>query len=104
MHSIDIIATALLIGGAFFMITGALGLLRLPDFYTRLHATGKCDTLGEVLIIVGCMVYQGWSFITIKLFFLMLFIFLANPVATHAIMKAAYNTGLKPWKKGDERM
>jgi len=104
MHSIDIIATALLIGGAFFMITGALGLLRLPDFYTRLHATGKCDTLGEVLIIVGCMVYQGWSFITIKLFFLMLFIFLANPVATHAIMKAAYNTGVKPWKKGEERM
>lgn len=104
MHSIDIISTVLLVGGAFFMFTGALGLLRLPDFYTRLHATGKCDTLGEVLIIVGCMVYQGWSFITIKLFFLMLFIFIANPVATHAIMKAAYVTGVKPWKKGDERM
>ena len=107
MHSIDIIATALLIGGAFFMLTGALGLLRLPDFYTRLHATGKCDTLGEVLIIVGCMVYQGSQgqpFLIIKLFFLMLFIFLANPVATHAIMKAAYTTGVKPWKKGDERM
>ncbi|HUV79862.1 MAG TPA: monovalent cation/H(+) antiporter subunit G [Candidatus Bathyarchaeia archaeon] len=104
MHSIDIISTVLLVGGAFFMLTGALGLLRLPDFYTRLHATGKCDTLGEVLIIVGCMVYQGWSFITIKLFFLMLFIFIANPVATHAIMKAAYVTGVKPWKKGDERM
>ncbi|MBK5190627.1 MAG: monovalent cation/H(+) antiporter subunit G [Methanosarcinales archaeon] len=104
MHSIDIISTVLMAGGAFFMLTGALGLLRLPDFYTRLHATGKCDTLGEVLIIVGCMVYQGWSFITIKLFFLMLFIFIANPVATHAIMKAAYVTGVKPWKKGDERM
>ena len=104
MHSIDIISTVLLVGGAFFMFTGAVGLLRLPDFYTRLHATGKCDTLGEVLIIVGCMVYQGWSFITIKLFFLMLFIFIANPVATHAIMKAAYVTGVKPWKKGDERM
>ncbi len=104
MHSIDIISTVLLVGGAFFMFTGALGLLRLPDFYTRLHATGKCDTLGEVLIIVGCMIYQGWSFITIKLFFLMLFIFIANPVATHAIMKAAYVTGVKPWKKGDERM
>jgi multicomponent Na+:H+ antiporter subunit G len=104
MHSINIISTVLMAGGAFFMITGAVGLLRLPDFYTRLHATGKCDTLGEVLIIVGCMIYQGWSFITIKLFFLMLFIFIANPVATHAIMKAAYVTGVKPWKKGDERM
>jgi len=103
MHSIDLIATVLMAFGAFFMFTGALGLLRLPDFYTRLHATGKCDTLGEVLLIVGCMVYQGWAFITIKLFFLMLFIFIANPVATHAIMKAAYVTGVKPWKKGEER-
>lgn len=100
---INIIATILIAGGAFFMVTGVLGLLRFPDFYTRLHATGKCDTLGEVLVIVGCMVYQGWSFITVKLFFLMFFIFLANPVGTHAIMKAAYLTGLKPWKKGEER-
>ncbi len=103
MQGIDIIATVFMAGGAFFMITGAAGLLRFPDFYTRLHATGKCDTLGEVLIIVGCMIYQGWSFITIKLIFLMLFIFIANPVGTHAIMKAAYVSGLKPWKKGEAR-
>jgi multicomponent Na+:H+ antiporter subunit G len=103
MHGIDIIATVFMAGGAFFMITGAAGLLRLPDFYTRLHATGKCDTLGEVLIIVGCMIYQGWSFITLKLIFLSLFIFIANPTGTHAIMKAAYVTGLKPWKKGEAR-
>ncbi|MHC1599836.1 MAG: monovalent cation/H(+) antiporter subunit G [Candidatus Methanospirareceae archaeon] len=104
MHGIiDIIATAFMAGGAFFMITGAAGLLRFPDFYTRLHATGKCDTLGEVLIIVGCMIYQGWSFLTLKLIFLSLFIFIANPVGTHAIMKAAYVTGLKPWKKGEAR-
>lgn len=104
MHSINIIAMALMAFGAFFMITGAVGLLRLPDFYTRLHATGKCDTLGEVLLIVGFMIYEELSFLTIKLFFLMVFIFIANPVATHAIMKAAYVTGVKPWKKGDERM
>jgi multicomponent Na+:H+ antiporter subunit G len=103
MYSIDIISTVFMAVGAFFMITGALGLLRFPDFYTRLHATGKCDTLGEVLIIFGCMLYQGWSFITIKLFFLILFIFIANPVGTHAIMKAAYVTGVKPWRKGGER-
>ncbi len=101
---IDIVATILMVGGLFFMITGAIGLLRLPDFYTRLHATGKCDTLGEVLLILGCMVYQGWSFVSVKLFFLMFFIFMANPVGTHAIMKAAYYTGLKPWKKGEPRM
>ena len=103
MHGLDIISTLFMAGGAFFMLTGAAGLLRFPDFYTRLHATGKCDTLGEVLIIVGCMIYQGWSFITLKLIFLTLFIFIANPVGTHAIMKAAYVTGLKPWKKGEAR-
>ncbi|MHC1611034.1 MAG: monovalent cation/H(+) antiporter subunit G [Candidatus Methanospirareceae archaeon] len=103
MHGIDIIATAFMAGGAFFMITGAVGLLRFPDFYTRLHATGKCDTLGEVLVIVGCMIYEGWSFLTLKLIFLSLFIFIANPVGTHAIMKAAYVTGVKPWKKGEAR-
>ncbi len=101
---IDIVATILMVMGLFFMITGAVGLLRLPDFYTRLHATGKCDTLGEVLLIVGCMIYQGWSFVSVKLFFLMFFIFMANPVGTHAIMKAAYYTGLKPWKRGEPRM
>ncbi|MHC1588586.1 MAG: monovalent cation/H(+) antiporter subunit G [Methermicoccaceae archaeon] len=104
MLVIDVIATVLMGVGAFFMITGAVGLLRFPDFYTRLHATGKCDTLGEVLIIAGCMVYEGFSFITIKLLLLMVFIFIANPVGTHAIMKAAYLTGVKPWKKGDKRM
>ncbi len=100
---IGIVSTVFIVAGLFFMTTGAIGLLRFPDFYTRLHATGKCDTLGEVLVIVGCMIYQGWSFISIKLFFLMVFIFIANPVGTHALMKAAYVTGVKPWKKGDER-
>lgn len=100
---IEILSTVFIAVGIFFMTTGAIGLLRLPDFYTRLHATGKCDTLGEVLVIVGCMIFQGWSFISVKLFFLMVFIFIANPVGTHALMKAAYVTGVKPWKKGDER-
>ncbi len=90
--------------GAFFMITGAVGLLIFPDFYTRLHATGKCDTMGQILIIVGCMIYEGFSFITIKLLFAVVFYLAVSPAATHAIMKAAYVTGVKPWKKGDPRM
>jgi len=100
--------------GLFFMLAGAAGLLRFPDFYTRLHATGKCDTLGEVLIIFGLLLYHFFIYspgaelsvklVPVKLLFLIAFIFLANPTATHAIMKAAYNTGVKPWKKGDARM
>ncbi|KAF5416019.1 multicomponent Na+:H+ antiporter subunit G [Candidatus Methanophagaceae archaeon] len=111
---IVVIVTILLAAGVFFMLSGAIGLLRLPDFYTRLHATGKCDTLGEVLIIFGLLLYHIFVYspgaelsvqlVPVKLLFLICFIFLANPTATHAIMKAAYNTGVKPWKKGDPRM
>lgn len=101
---VDILACIFLAGGAFFMIVGVVGLLKFPDFYTRLHATGKCDTLGQMLIIVGCMIYQGFDFITVKLFLVAAYYVFAGPAATHAIMKSAYFTGLKPWKKGDPRM
>lgn len=114
MVIIDVIVILLLAAGIFFMFTGVIGLLRLPDFYTRLHATGKCDTLGEVLIIAGLLLYHLFVYspgaelsvklVPVKLIFLIMFIFLANPTATHAIMKAAYKTGVKPWKKGDARM
>ena len=117
MVLIDVIVILFLSAGIFFMFTGVIGLLRLPDFYTRLHATGKCDTLGEVLIIVGLLLDHIYYYVyllpeaplsvklvPVKLIFLIVFIFLANPTATHAIMKAAYKTGVKPWKKGDARM
>ena len=113
MVIIDVIVTLFLAAGIFFMFTGVIGLLRLPDFYTRLHATGKCDTLGEVLIIAGLLLYHLFVYspgaelsvklVPVKLLFLIIFIFLANPTATHAIMKAAYKTGVKPWKLGEER-
>ncbi len=114
MVLIDAIVILFLFAGIAFMFTGVIGLLRLPDFYTRLHATGKCDTLGEVLIIAGLLLYHLFIYspgaelsvklVPVKLLFLIIFIFLANPTATHAIMKAAYKTGVKPWKKGDARM
>ena len=94
MLAIDLVATMFLAAGAFFMIIGTAGLLRFPDFYTRLHATGKCDTLGQILIIVGCMTYEGLSFITIKLIFVSAFYLLVGPTGTHALMKAAYASGL----------
>jgi len=101
---INILATIMMAMGGFFMIVGSVGLLKFPDFYTRLHATGKCDTMGQILIIVGCMIYQGFDFITVKLFFVSAFYIFAGPAATHALMKAAYFTGLKVWKKGDPKM
>jgi len=102
------IVTLLLAAGIFFMFVGTIGLLRFPDFYTRLHATGKCDTLGGGLIMIGLLIYHlfhyaGTPLVPVKLLFLIMFIFIANPTATHAIMKAAYMTGVKPWKLGEKR-
>lgn len=104
MLAIDVISTIFLAAGSLIMITGTVGLLKFPDFYTRMHATGKCDTLGQILIIVGCMIYEGFTFITIKLLLVSAFYLLAGPASTHALMKAAYVTGLPVWKKGDKRM
>ena len=108
MVLVDAVTVVFLVTGLFFLFVGAIGLLRFPDFYTRLHATGKCDTLGAGLTILGLIVhhffyYPGTILITVKLLFLIVFIFIANPTATHVIMRAAYKTGVIPWKLGEER-
>ncbi|MDI7260363.1 MAG: monovalent cation/H(+) antiporter subunit G [Thermodesulfobacteriota bacterium] len=108
MFLVNVIVTLFLAGGIFFLLVGSIGLLRFPDFYTRLHATGKCDTLGAGLMILGLMIYHIFHYsdlplVPVRLLFLIFFIFIANPTATHAIMKAAYRTGVKPWKLGEER-
>ncbi|MGQ9646989.1 MAG: monovalent cation/H(+) antiporter subunit G [Thermodesulfobacteriota bacterium] len=108
MVILHVIVTALLGAGLFFTFVGSIGLLRFPDFYTRLHATGKCDTLGGGLIILGLLIYHffqysGTPLVPAKLLFLIVFIFIANPTATHALMKAAYQTGIKPWRLGERR-
>jgi len=108
MVIVNIVVTALMGVGIFFILVGSIGLLRFPDFYTRLHATGKCDTLGGGFVILGAMIYHFFQYpetllVPAKLAFLVFFIFIANPTATHAIMKAAYKTGVKPWRLGEER-
>jgi multicomponent Na+:H+ antiporter subunit G len=91
----DIIAWALLFLGAGFSIVGAIGLLRFPDFYTRVHAVGVTDTMGAALILLGCGFQAGFSLISVKLAMAWLFIYLTGPAATHALAKAAFSSGLK---------
>lgn len=93
---LDLISAALMLTGAVFVLAGALGMLRLPDFYTRLHAAGVTDTLGAEMIILGLMIQSGWSLVTVKLAILGLFVFLTSPTATHATANAAYKSGIKP--------
>ncbi|MCK4459630.1 MAG: monovalent cation/H(+) antiporter subunit G [Methanosarcinales archaeon] len=100
----NVITVMLLLVGAFFMLAGTIGFVRFPDFYSRMHATGKCDTLGEGLMLVALIIYGGATFVSVKILFLIIFILLANPTSTHAIAKAAYDVGLEPWRKLDDEV
>jgi len=94
-----IIAIVLIGAGLFFLTVSALGLLRLPDFYARTHAVGKSETLGSILVLSGLAVYNGLELSTVKILFILLFVLIANPTATHAIARAALRTGLQPWTR-----
>ncbi|KUG19004.1 MAG: monovalent cation/H(+) antiporter subunit G [Methanomicrobiaceae archaeon] len=96
-------AVALIVLGLFFMIVGPLGLIRFPDFYTRAHATGKCDSLGEALILLGFILYADFGLETVKIALLIVFIYILTPTATHAIIRTAYVLGLRPWRPGEGR-
>ena len=93
---LDLTSASLLAAGSIFVLIGAFGLIRLPDFYTRLHAAGITDTLGAELILLGLMFQAGLSLVTVKLILISLFIFFTSPTATHAVANAARVRGLKP--------
>lgn len=95
----DIIAVLFMLGGLFFFFTGTVGLLRFPDVYTRMHATGKSDTLGAQLILIGLAIANGWEVASAKLILIFAFMMLANPTATHAMIRAAQASGVALWKR-----
>jgi len=94
-----IVAMVLMVGGVFFLTVSSIGLLRLPDFYARTHAVGKSETLGAILTLSGLAVYNGWELSTFKILFILIFVLIANPTATHAISRAALRSGLPPWTR-----
>lgn len=96
MSVLDWASAVLLAAGGFFCIVGAIGMLRMPDFYTRLHAASVIETLGAGLILAGLALQSGWSLATAKLVFLGILISFASPTATHALAKAARERGLAP--------
>jgi multicomponent Na+:H+ antiporter subunit G len=104
---LDVLTTAFLAVGCVLALTGAMGILRMPDFYSRLHPAGKTDSLAQVLIMVG-LLFQCFRYpaigvgAAIRLVMITGFIFMTSPVATHAIARAAYLGGLRPWQKPDE--
>ena len=89
--------------GIVFMLMGSIGILRLPDFYSRTHAVSKSDTLGVFFVIIGLIVYEGFTLSSGKLFLIVLFIALSNPIGTHALARAALKKGLKPLLHDDKK-
>ncbi|MDP2813234.1 MAG: monovalent cation/H(+) antiporter subunit G [Erysipelotrichaceae bacterium] len=100
--TLEIIAILFLLGGAFFFFVGTTGLIRMPDVFCRMHATTKCDTLGTGLILVGLMIFNGLSMISLKLLLILIFVWLTNPTAAHIIAKAEYKKEQLIKKKEDE--
>lgn len=98
-----IVAVVLICSGVFFLFMGALGIIRFPDFYTRMHAAGKCDTLGSLLILTGLACAEGLHLSSLKLLVIALFIFFTSPTATHAIARAAHKNNVPFWTDGDSR-
>ena len=93
---VHFLAGACLLGGAAFLVIGAIGLVRLPDFFTRIHATGIIDTLGIALTFAGLVILAGWSLAAVKLVLILCFMLLTGPTATHALAKAALHGRLDP--------
>jgi multicomponent Na+:H+ antiporter subunit G len=93
---LDIASWACLVGGGIFCIIGAVGLIRMPDCYTRMHAASVIETLGAGLLLAGMIMQAGFTLVAAKLVMIGLLILFASPTATHALAKAALARGLKP--------
>ncbi|QCJ47785.1 Na+/H+ antiporter subunit G [Haloprofundus sp. MHR1] len=97
MTPVEIAVVALLAGSVFFAFVAVVGVLRLPDLYTRAHAASKSDTLGAVLGLAAVAAVYGAGIPTVKAVFLLVFMFVTNPTAAHAIARAAFDQDIEPW-------
>ena len=87
---------ALISGGTFFTVIGAIGTLRFPDFWARLHAASVTESAGVILLLAGLCLHAGWTLVTAKLIFIGVFLSITGPTSTHAIANAALVSGLRP--------
>lgn len=95
----DLLSWAAILSGSLFILVGTLGLLRLPDVFTRLHGIGMTDTLGAGLLILGMLLQTDSWLVAVKLILIVVFLFFTSPTTSHALANAAHHAGLKPWSK-----
>jgi multicomponent Na+:H+ antiporter subunit G len=93
---LDVVSWAAILGGSFFALVAGIGLLRLPDFFSRVHAIGIQDTLATGLIIFGLLLQTDDWLVAVKLALVFVFVLITGPTATHALARAALHAGFKP--------
>lgn len=105
MILLHIIVTAMLVVGLLFFLGATIGLLRFPDFYTRMHAAGKGDTLSSMMMLAALALLSlqeptlAHCLVALKILGISLFILITSPTSTHALMHAGRQSGIKPWRK-----
>ena len=99
----EIFGYTLIFAGVGFCLVGAIGVLRFPDVFSRMHSAGITDTLGALLVLVGLMFFAGFTLATAKLLFILAFLWMTSPTATHALAQAALHGGARPVLQQDEQ-
>ncbi len=103
---LDVLSWVLLVGGGFFVVVGGIGLLRMPDVFTRMHAGGIADTMGTGMILGGLLLQSDDWLVIAKLLLILYFIIFANPTSTHAVARSALDNDIRPLlpeEKADHR-
>ena len=92
----DLISVLFLVVGSFFAVIGGVGIVRLPEFFSRMHGAGITDTMGAGMIIIGLTFQSGASLVTVKLLMILFFLLVTSPSSCHALAKAAMTHGMSP--------
>ncbi|MEX2048994.1 MAG: monovalent cation/H(+) antiporter subunit G [Gemmatimonadota bacterium] len=100
--ALDVLSWIAIVSGLFFMIVGTIGILRMPDLFTRMHAAGMTDTMGAGLLILGMCLQAGFGLVLVRLLFVYLFLMFTSPISSHAISRAALASGVVPYTKRKE--
>jgi multicomponent Na+:H+ antiporter subunit G len=98
---VDVLSGGLLAAGALFVLSGGVGLLRFPDFYTRIHAAGVTDSAGAGLILLGLLLQVSSWQTAVRLLIILFFMILTSPTATHVLAQAARRDGVPVLREGD---
>jgi multicomponent Na+:H+ antiporter subunit G len=97
----QLLGMAFMCVGLFFLFVGAIGVVRFPDVFSRSHAVGLTDSVGALFTLSGLALYQGPTGNMVRVLIVLCLLYLLNPVMTHAMLRAALRSGVKPWSKGE---